>query len=62
MGGSPLVAFKLFVDTIQGTANYRLIYTGSASTYTVNTTANNLTVGLTYRFVLIASNVFGDSP
>lgn len=61
LGGSPLVAFKLFVDTLSENANYRLIYTGSESTYTVNTVANNLTTGVTYRFVLVASNVYGDS-
>jgi len=61
MGGSPLVAFKLYVDTLVETGFFRLIYSGQSSTYTVNTITDNLTTGVTYRFVLVASNMFGDS-
>lgn len=62
LGGSPLTAFKLYVDTLQETADYTLIYEGIATSYTVTDTVDSLTTGVIYRYVLVATNVFGDSP
>ena len=60
LGGSPFTGFKLYVDTLQVNDNYVLIYSGTSSSHTVSTT-DGLTTGVTYRYVLVASNDFGDS-
>lgn len=62
MGGSPLIAFKLYVDTLQEFANYRLIYEGINPQYTVTESGDALTTGDIYRYVFVTTNVFGDSP
>ncbi len=59
-GGSIITGYKLFYDSIQAIANYRLIYSGSNISATV-TTADGLVTGMTYRFVLKVFNQFGDS-
>ena len=62
LGGSPLTKFKLYVDTLQSFANYRLIYEGVAPLYTVTVSKDNVVTGTNYRFTIVATNVFGDSP
>jgi hypothetical protein len=61
-GGSPITGFKLYVDTLSEIANYQLIFSGMAYTYTVDAQNDGLLTGTTYRYVLQATNVFGDSP
>lgn len=61
LGGSPLTAYKLYVDTLSEFANFRLVYSGLAPTYTASTLTDSLSAGAAYRFVLVCSNVFGDS-
>jgi hypothetical protein len=62
LGGSPLTGFKLYVDALNEAANYELLYSGVANQFEVNSdNAPTLAQGVTYRYVLVASNVFGDS-
>jgi hypothetical protein len=61
-GGSPITEFKLYVDTITSVPNYQLVYQGSSNLHTVTVADDGLVTGVTYRYVLVASNVFGDSP
>ncbi len=48
------------MDTIQSTPSYALIYSGSALTATLYP-SDGLTVGVTYRFILTATNEYGAS-
>lgn len=57
-GGSPITGFKLYYDTIQSQNNYQIAYEGPLTTVTVS---SGLTTGVIYRFVLVATNIFGDS-
>jgi hypothetical protein len=59
-GGSPVTGFKLYVDTLELNNNYIMVFSGNAFTHTVST-VDGLTTGVTYRYVLVASNMFGDS-
>ncbi len=61
LGGSPLIGFKLYVDTLQINDDYRLVYSGNSFSHTVSTTDDGLTTGVTYRYILKAVNIYGDS-
>lgn len=61
LGGVPLTGFKLYVDTLQLNDDYKLVYSGNSYSHTVSATADDLTTGVTYRYILKASNQFGDS-
>lgn len=60
LGGSPLTGFKLYANSLSLNENDNLIYSGTDTTVTVST-SDGLTSGITYRYVLVASNAFGDS-
>ena len=59
-GGSTITEFELHYDTIQATANYQQIWSGSA--YQVTLDNSVLVTGTTYRFILYARNKFGLGP
>lgn len=59
-GGAEISAYTLYYDTIQSTENYNSIYSGSDLSVTL-TTSDGLAAGTIYRFVLVATNTFGDS-
>ena len=59
-GGATISSYKLYYDTIQSTENYVLIYSGSDLSVNLDTT-DGLVASTVYRFVLVASNSFGDS-
>lgn len=60
--GSPLTGFKLYVDTMSINSNYQLVYSGQQNQVTVTAADHSLQSGTTYRFVLVSTNAFGDSP
>jgi hypothetical protein len=61
LSGEPLTGFKLYFDTISQTSNYVLAYEGSDWQVTLTTT-DGLVTGTIYRFVLVSTNSYGDSP
>ena len=61
LSGEPLTGFKLYVDTITHSSNYAVIYEGSDWQVTL-TAGDGLLTGTTYRFVLVSTNSYGDSP
>lgn len=58
--GSPITQYKLYADTMGLAADYQLVYAGSSNSIQVGT-SDGLVSGYNYRFVLVTSNVFGDS-
>ena len=60
-GGSVITSYQLWVDTLQTTPSYTLIYSGLALEVDIDSVTAGLSTGVIYRFRVQAVNQFGSS-